>query len=107
MNSKKIIKLLILLVIIVFFCAYIIEVSGYYEYNLHNKRNLTEEQIKQFESDVKAGKDIDINEYISDNAVDYSNKLTKTTTKISLGVNNYLKDKIKMVFSLLNRMVEE
>ncbi len=107
MSVKKVVKFGIICVVIIFFCAYVIEESGYYEYNLSNKRNLTEEQIKQFESDVKEGKDIDIDDYVVDSTVDYSNKLTKVTTKISLGINDYLKDKIKGVFSILNRMVEE
>lgn len=107
MSSKKIIKFVIVGVVIVFGCAYVIEESGYYEYNLYNKRNLTEEQIEKFEADVKAGKNIDIDDYVTDNRIDYSNKLTKTTTKISLGINQYLKERIKDVFSILNRMVEE
>lgn len=107
MSVKKIIKFVVISVVMVFFCAYVIESSGYYEYNLSNKRNLTQEQIEQFEKDVKQGRDIDINDYMTDSTVDYSNKLTKATTKISLGINDYLKSKIKSIFSILNRMVEE
>lgn len=107
MSVKKVVKFFVICIIIIFFCAYVIEASGYYEYNLSNKRNLTQEQIEQFENDVKEGRDIDIQDYVTDSTVDYSNKLTKATTKISLSINDYLKSKIKSVFSILNKMVEE
>lgn len=107
MNKKKLAKLLIITVLIIFFCAYIIEVSGYYEYNLQGKKNLTQESIEQFEKDVKEGKDININDYVIQDTIDYSNKLTKTTTKISLKINNYLKNRIKDIFKSLNKIIEE
>lgn len=105
--KKSIIKLLVLSLFAVFFIAFIIDSTGYYEYSLYNKKNLTEEEIKRFESDVKMGKEIDINDYLSDREVDYSNKLTKTTTNISLSINKYLKNRFRDVFRAINRMVEE
>lgn len=107
MNTKKFVKLIIVVIVVIFFYAYITETSGYYEYSIRNKSNLTEEQIKRFEEDVKEGRDIDINEYTADTSVDYSNKLTKTTTKVSLEINSYLRDRIRDVFRILDKMVEE
>lgn len=106
MKSKKIIKLLVYIILIAFFLSYIIEKSGYYEYNLQNKKNLTEEEIKQFEKDVKEGKDIDINNYLKDNKIDYSNKLTKTTSSVSIKLNKYLTKAINNTFDIFGKLIK-
>lgn len=91
MKHKKLIKYFLFMIIFVFLCSYIIEMSGYYEYNLNNKKNLTEEKMKQFEEDVRNGKDIDLNSYLTDSSIDYSNDLSRTTSNISIKLNDYLK----------------
>ena len=106
MKSKKIIKLLVYIILIAFFLSYIIEKSGYYEYNPQNKKNLTEEEIKQFEKDVKEGKDIDINNYLKDNKIDYSNKLTKTTSSVSIKLNKYLTKAINNTFDIFGKLIK-
>lgn len=105
MKKKSILSFFIYLLLLVFICSYFIEFSGYYEYNLANKKNLTEHQIKQFESDVKEGKKIDINSYFTDSAVDYSNKLTKTTSEINLKLNEYLKKIIINTFKFFEKFI--
>lgn len=106
MKYKKFFKLLGILLVITFLFSYFIEISGYYEYNLQNKKNLTEEQIKQFEKDVKAGRNIDLDDYLKDNQVDYSNKLTRTTSEASIKLNQYLKDLLSNTFKMLERFVK-
>lgn len=92
MKHKKMIKYFSFIVIFIFLCSYIIEMSGYYEYNLNNKKNLTEEQMRQFEEDVRSGKEIDLNSYLKDNSIDYSNDLSRTTSNLSVKLNEYLKE---------------
>ena len=92
MKISKIIKFLSFTIIIVFFCSYFIERTGYYEYKLQNRRILTEEEMQKFENDIKEGKEVDINDYLSNTNIDYSNNLTKTTSNISLKLNKYLKN---------------
>ena len=106
MKTKKIIKLIVYITIIAFMFSYAIEKSGYYEYNLANKRDLTEKEIKQFEEDIKEGKDIDINTYLKDNTIDYSNKLTRTTTDVSLKLNKYLTKALNKTFNILNKLIK-
>ena len=60
MKNKKIAKLFLYIILISFIFSYFIEKSGYYEYNLQTKRNLTEKEIKKFEQDVREGKKVDI-----------------------------------------------
>ena len=53
--------------------------------------------------DVKEGKDIDLNQYLQDSQVDYSNQLTKTTSEISLKLNDYLKNFLSNGFKILEK----
>ena len=102
----KIIKFFGSIIILIFLFSYFIEYSGYYEYNLHNKKNLTEEEIKRFEEDIRDGKNIDLNSYLIDNTIDYSNSLTRTTSRVNIGLNDYLKKVIKCGFNLIGKFIE-
>jgi len=106
MKHKKLIKFLVALLIFIFLCSYFIENSGYYEYNLQNKKTLTEEQIKQFEKDVKEGKDIDLDTYLKETTIDYSNQLTRTTSEANIKLNNYLKSILSSTFNILGKFIQ-
>lgn len=106
MKQKKLIKFFGLLIIFIFLCSYFIEMSGYYEYNLQNRKNLTEEQMKQFEEDVKEGKEIDIDSYLKETTIDYSNQLTRTTSEASIKLNNYLKSFLSNTFDILGKFIK-
>lgn len=107
MKKKKWINLLLICLICIFICTYIVSQSGYYEYSVQSQKNLTEEEIKQFEKDVSEGKDVDITDYLKDKEVDYTNTLTRSTVKISTKVNDYLKTGIESIFKILNKLVED
>ena len=104
--NKKIVKTIVYPTVIIFLCSYFIQTSGYYEYNLQNRKNLTEESIKQFEQDVKAGKEIDINDYLTKANIDYSNNLTKTTSKVSIRLNDYIKEFLTNGFGIFEKLVK-
>jgi hypothetical protein len=103
----KILKLSFILLFIAFIVAYSIGESGYYEYKLSNKKNLTDEQIEKFEQDIKDGKDIDIADYLSDDKIDYTNSLSRTTYKFSDKLNKVLKNGIETIFKFANKLVED
>ena len=87
-NKKpKIFNRIFIVLLIVFLCLYSISVMGYKDRRLENKTLYTEEMIKQFESDVKSGKEIDINDYFTYEEVDYSNKSSELGEKFSKGVD--------------------
>lgn len=104
MKANKIFKLIVTITILTFLFAYFIETTGYYEYKLQNKRILTEEEMQHFEQDVKEGKEIDIEDYLSNTNIDYSNKLTKTTSNISLKLNDYLKEFLINGFDIFDKL---
>ena len=76
MDKKKILKIVFIVLFLSFIIAYVIEKSGYYEYNLRNKTVLTKES-----------------------------KLTRGTNKVSTKVNDVLKKGIESVFKVLGKFV--
>ena len=68
---------------IIFMGLYISSESGFYEAKLSNKVALTDKAIKEFENDVIEGKTVDVNTYINNKNVDYSNKFTSSGEKLS------------------------
>lgn len=105
MKSKKILQFICIAILFVFLCSYFIEMSGYYEYNLQNKKNLTQIQMEQFEADIQAGKKVDLNQYLKDTTIDYSNKLTRSTTEASIKLNDYLKKFLNNGLKILSQLV--
>ena len=106
MKSKKMVKLLIEVVIIVFIFSYAIEKSGYYEYNLQEKKNMTEDEIKKFENDVKMGKNVDVKDYLNDVTKDYSSNLTRSASTFSLNLNRYLIKTINETINIFIKLVK-
>ncbi|MBQ8681994.1 MAG: hypothetical protein IJ509_03690 [Bacilli bacterium] len=106
MKHKKFIKYLAIFIVLIFLFSYFLETSGYYEYNLQNKKNLTDAQIEKFESDIKAGKDIDLNSYLESTTIDYSNSLTRTTSEANIRLNAYLKKFITGSFDILGKFIK-
>jgi exopolysaccharide biosynthesis protein len=64
MDKKKILKIVFIVLFLSFIIAYVIEKSGYYEYNLRNKTVLTKESMEKFEKDVSEGRDVSIEDYV-------------------------------------------
>ena len=102
MNKKKIFKIIFFSLI-----SYIIEKTGYYEYNLQNKMVMTNEAMKQFEQDIKEGKDVRREDYLVNTEKDYTSTLTKGTNKVSIKVNSILKKGIEGVFKVIGSFVED
>lgn len=107
MKKNKIAKLILFLVCFSFVVTYIIYETGYYEYKLQSRTVFTKEQMQQFEKDVNDGKDVTLEDYLIETEVDYTNKLTDATVKVSSKVNSYLKKSVELVFKGLNKLVQE
>lgn len=112
MNDEKIKKIIskifwkfFLILLIGFTAIYISEATGYYEFEQHNKKVLTEEKIKQFEQDVASGKNIDINDYVVTNEQNYETKLSKFGDKMSTKVENLVVDGLNNTFDFLNNIL--
>lgn len=105
--DKKIIKLIIIILVIIFSTSYVISESGYYEYTIKQKTVITNEKIKEFETDVKNNENIDLKEYLSKDEIDYSNKFTNLVYNISDNSNKLARKAIKYIFKKLGSLVED
>lgn len=107
MNKKKICKFVFICLFLSFVVSYVIEKTGYYEYNLQNKMIMTNEAMERFEKDVKEGKDVRREDYLVSTEKDYTSTLTKGTNKVSMKVNTILKKGIEGMFRVLGSFVED
>ena len=94
MKKNNPIKIILIIIIFIFLCSYYISNSGYYEYELKQRTILTNEKIKEFESDLKSNKNIDIKTYLDPEESNYSNKITNLaynlSNKLKLFNNEYI-----------------
>lgn len=100
-KQKKRLNLFIkimLVLFIMFLCLYSVSTNGYLRKINQNKTLYTEEMIKKFEQDVIDGNYVDINEYLKDETIDYSNNISRLGEKVSTTIN---KGAIKVI-ELLN-----
>lgn len=107
MDKKKIAKSVFIVLLLAFVVSYVIEKTGYYEYNLQNKTIMTNEAMAKFEKDLADGKDVTKEDYVVSTEKDYTSSLTRTTNKVSVKVNNFLKKGIEGVFKMVSTFVEE
>ncbi len=92
---------LLTILFIIYIGLYIASISGYYESKLANKVALTDEAIKQFEQDVLDGKVVDVEDYIIEEKVDYSNKFSNTGEKLGTSVQKILTEGISGVWEAI------
>ena len=103
MKYENTFKIIFIFLFVIFLTMYMSVGSNYYEYELHKKVMLTNEDIKRFEDDVKNNKEVDIDNYIS-SRVDYSNSFSKASTKVSKETKKYIKQGIEGIFNLFSKM---
>ena len=107
MIKNKTLKFIIILVVLIYICSYYVSNSGYYEYHLQEKTVLTNEKIKEFESDIQNNEAIDIKEYLVNEDKDYSNKVSNIIYNISVDSNKVARKIIKTIFKKLSYLVED
>lgn len=91
---------------ILFLCLYSISVNGFVETTNKNKTLYTEEQIRKFEDDVNNGRFVNINQYIEDSEVDYSNEVSRMGEDISLLIEEGSKRVIEMLEKFFSFLFE-
>lgn len=103
----KIFKYLIFLILFLFFCTVLLSVSGYYQTELQKKTTLTNEAIETFENDLKEGKEIDINNYLTLNEKDYDNNFSKGGRYLSKKINEFISTGIEKTLKIIIKAIEE
>ena len=107
MKSSGIFRIVLLVLFILFAGVYLVGNSGYYDYDVTFKTRLTEQQIKEFEEDIKNGEVIDVDSYLELNEKNYDNKISKTTLDISRKISITFDKAITFIFEKLNDVMME
>ena len=104
MKLQQLIKILGITIIIFFISLYSTTIGGYYENKLSNQNILTEEAIKRFEEDVKAGKQIIASNYIEEKK-SYGNKASKLGIKMSNLISSTFDKTMKFIFKQIENTI--
>lgn len=102
---SKIFGRIFLGLLIAFFAIFVSSKTGYYDFEQHNKTVLTEEKIKEFEQDVKDGKEINIKDYIVSTTPNYQNSVSRLGNKLSSSLEGFVQSGIESTFDFLNKML--
>ena len=105
MEPGKIFRTILLILFIMFIGLYTSAQAGLIDYQARNKTLMTEEAIKEFESDIKNGKNVDIKKYVVDKNKKYDNGLSKATLKVSNSIGNCVDGILKFFFKKMEKVI--
>lgn len=103
----KIFRMSLILSFAIFLTLFMSNKYGYYEYKKHEQVSLTAEQIKQFEEDVRQGKYVDLEDYLSNTNKNYQTKLSQAGLNLSNGIADMIKKGVESFFASIDKMVSE
>lgn len=102
---KKFLLIMTFLLFIIFLIIYFSSSSNYYEVSNYKKVKFTNEKIKEFEKDVESGKNVNINDYVSDESKDYSNNITKVGDYISNNIFDISSKAINLSYNFISKVI--
>lgn len=85
----------------IFMTLYISQAIGYYDYEQYKKVEITKDKIAEFERDVKEGKEINIDNYLTSVKYDYNNNASKAGLKLSSTIKQCVKSTVQGALSFL------
>lgn len=103
---SKIFWKLFLALLFGFMALYVSAATGYYEYEQHKKVTLTNEKIIEFEQDLKAGKKIDVKNYLDEKEKNYENGFSKAGIMFSNVIGDCIQNGVQNVFNFLSNVFE-
>lgn len=106
-KKNKIFSRIIIVLFVIYITIYISQLTGYYEYKNYQKMVLTKEQIKQFEQDVKDGKNVKLNDYVVNTNKYYQTRLSKAGLDLSNIISHLVQKGISSSFDFLVKLVDE
>ena len=105
MTKTNLARLIVLILVLLFFVLYFMQASGYNEYTRNRENMLTEEQIKEYEEDIEAGKDVTIKDYLNKDKVNYENKVSELGLDLSRLIEDIFNKGMNTFFEMLNEAV--
>ena len=106
-SYKKLFHGFIWFLFLSFLVLYFAQAGGYYEELNNKKASLTEEKIKEFERDVKDGKEIKVENYVVNIKKDYSNKVSSFGLFTSKTFGEGVKWSLTNIFNGIDKMMNE
>ncbi len=103
----KVFRISFIILFAIFITVFISNKYGYYEYQKHEQVTLTQEQIKQFEQDVKDGKKVDLENYLSHTSKNYQTKFSQMGLNLSNSIANTIKNGVDGFFKYVSKFVVE
>ena len=105
MTKTNLTRLIVLILVFLFFVLYFMQASGYNEYARNRENMLTEEQIKEYEEDIENGKDVTIKDYLNKDKVNYDNKVSELGLDLSELIGDIFNKGMNTFFEMLNEAV--
>ena len=105
MTKTNLARLIILILVFLFFVLYFMQASGYNEYTRNRKNMLTEKQIREYEEDIESGKDVTIKDYLNKDKVNYDNKVSELGLDLSELIGDIFNKGMNTFFEMLNEAV--
>lgn len=81
--------------------------QGYYKTRSQKAKTLTDEQIINFEKDVREGRDIDVKKYVLYEDKDYTNNVSDNIYRMSLKLENVVDGAIRLIFNGASKAVND
>lgn len=106
-SYKKIFYGFIWFLFLSFLVLYFAQAGGYYEELNNEKATLTEEKIKEFEEDVRKGKEIKVENYVVNMKKDYSNVISDFGLYTSKTFAKYFKKGLNSIFGGMDKVVND
>lgn len=106
-KKYKIFKWTFLFFLVIFLTLYFSQLTGYYEFKNYERMSMTQEQIRQFEEDVKNGKEVDIKDYAVNIERDYQNRFSKAGLTLSTGISDLIESSVVKIFGTIAGFVSE
>ncbi len=104
----KKIPLIFLLSLFTFYIVLLLAQSqGYYKTRSQKAKILTDEQIINFEQDVRDGKSIDVKKYVMYEDKDYTNDVSNNIYRISLKFERVFDKTIRLIFNSASQAVND
>ena len=89
---------------IIYVGLFIANMSGYYESKIRSEVTVTENGIKEFEEKVKNGEEIDINNFLKKERIDYSNGFSNLGDSLTSNIENSMQKCMKVFTNIIKSL---
>ena len=103
MKARKVFRNIILFLFLIFIAIYLSAQAGIIDYQARQKTLMTEEAIKEFEKDLKEGKEVNIKKYTKNKRIKYDNMLSRGTLEVSNSIGRGLEGILKIFFKKIEK----